>query len=269
MQVIDSILTVADQFDAIVFDQFGVLHNGTSPYPHAIQALDRLRQTRCQLAVLSNSGKRADLNLQRITAMGFEPGTFVQVMTSGEAAWQDLHARQTGLTLFPITASQEDAHIWAGDLTVTFSPDIAKADAILLMGLPDHGDHTAAHAALDHALAHDLPVLCSNPDRAAPRADGKTVISPGTPAHAFRDKGGTVTFYGKPHLPVFDALQRTLNIKNPKKILMVGDSPEHDIAGAHTAGWSSLFISGGLHAGSSGNLFCDIAPPTYTLDTLK
>ena len=40
-----SILDVADTYDAIVFDQFGVLHDGTSAYPNAIRALDALRHT--------------------------------------------------------------------------------------------------------------------------------------------------------------------------------------------------------------------------------
>ena len=80
-----SILDVADTYDAIVFDQFGVLHDGTSAYPNAIRALDALRQTKCQLAVLTNSGKRSDLNRARITSMGFHTDTFAQVMSSGAA----------------------------------------------------------------------------------------------------------------------------------------------------------------------------------------
>ena len=34
----------------------------------------------------------------------------------------------------------------------------------------------------------------------------------------------------------------------PGRYLMVGDSLEHDIAGAQTAGWDSLLIQGGLYA---------------------
>ena len=263
-----SILDVADTYDAIVFDQFGVLHDGTSAYPNAIRALDALTQTTCQLAVLTNSGKRSDLNRTRITSMGFHAETFAQVMTSGEAVWRDLKSKGAHTKLFPITAAAKDAPTWAGDLNLTFCANVAEADAVLLMGLPDNGDHAHAHAALDDALARNLPVLCSNPDRAAPRADGKTVISPGTLAHAYQDKGGIVTFYGKPHPPVFTALQTALGVTDPKKILMVGDSPEHDIAGAHAAGWASLFISGGLHAGSNEDLFTTIAPPTYQQEIL-
>ena len=67
-RLLDSISQIADQFDAIVLDQWGVLHDGTTPYDGAIDALQRLVSQGSRLAVLSNSGKRSDLNAQRIAA---------------------------------------------------------------------------------------------------------------------------------------------------------------------------------------------------------
>jgi ribonucleotide monophosphatase NagD (HAD superfamily) len=59
-----------------------------------------------------------------------------------------------------------------------------------------------------------------------------------------------VTFYGKPHLPIFHALETSLATN---RLLMVGDSLEHDIAGAAAAGWDTLLVQGGLYA----NAFAD------------
>ncbi len=56
--------------------------------------------------------------------------------------------------------------------------------------------------------------------------------------------GGMAHFYGKPHRPVFRALEEVFG---PGRYLMVGDSMEHDIAGAQLAGWDSLFVQGGLY----------------------
>jgi ribonucleotide monophosphatase NagD (HAD superfamily) len=67
-------------------------------------------------------------------------------------------------------------------------------------------------------------------------------------AHDIADAGGAVTFYGKPHAPVFRAVEAAMNVA-PNRCLMVGDSLEHDIAGAANAGWQTLFIRGGIHAG--------------------
>lgn len=245
---LETLLQVADRFEAIVLDQWGVLHDGTAPYPFAQRALADLKDAGCTLAVLSNSGKRAAPNLDRITAMGFAPDFFDTVMTSGEALWSDLAAGHAGARrLYPIERAPGDAASWAEGLPVTFTPAPESADAILLMGLPDDAPPDYAHDALNMAHSRGVPVYCTNPDRASPRADGAVVTSPGALAHAHRAAGGDVTFYGKPHLAVFRAVEAALGL-TPEKFLMVGDSLEHDIAGAAAAGWATAFVQGGLHA---------------------
>lgn len=242
-----SLCEIAPQFDVIVLDQWGVLHDGSAPYSGAIQALSDLRQIGTRLAVLSNSGKRSALNLARIVGMGFEQDFFELVMTSGEALWLDIRSGAVTERVFcPIEAAAGDAQRWAEALDIAFTDDPDAADAIVLMGLPDQGS-MAAPLLMARALARGLPVYCTNPDRASPRAGGATVISPGTLAHDFAARGGHVRFYGKPHGPVFDAVAKALNVA-PRRVLMVGDSFEHDIAGGAAAGWATAFVESGLHA---------------------
>jgi len=244
-RAINSLRDIADDYDAIVLDQWGVLHDGNAPYPGAIAVLKTLKN---RLAVLSNSGKRAAPNAARIAAMGFPKALFEVVMTSGEALWRDIAAgRVTHQRLCPITRASGDAQAWAYGLALTLIEDVRTADAVLLMGLPDDEDPQAAQNTLDIARAQNIPVLCTNPDRASPRSGGATVVSPGALAHDYAAAGGEVHFYGKPHRPVFTAIAAALNVA-PNKLLMVGDSLEHDITGGHTAGWDTAFIRGGLHA---------------------
>jgi len=257
IRCIDNLSEVADRFDAIVLDQWGVLHDGTRPYAGAIAALERLQARGTRLAVLSNSGKRAAPNMARIAAMGFDPALFEIVMTSGEALWRDIaDGKLPARRMCPIERAPGDAAQWADGLPVTLNGDPAQADAILLMGLPDVGDLGAYDAVLQVALAQALPVLCTNPDRASPRSGGVTVVSPGALANAHAKAGGTVRFYGKPHAPVFDAVADAMALP-PGRIAMVGDSLEHDIAGAKSAGWSAIFVQNGLHAAA----FTDDATP--------
>jgi HAD superfamily hydrolase (TIGR01459 family) len=275
---IGNLLQIAPRYQAIILDQWGVLHDGTTPYPAAQSALAQLHRAGVRLAVLSNSGKRAALNAARIKAMGYAPEWFELVMTSGEALWQDIQTRAvTDRVFFPIEAISGDALSWSDGLEIAFTSNMSRADAVLLMGLGDAGH---ARRALGEALAHGLPVYCTNPDRASPRAGGVTVPSPGALAHAYAAAGGTVRFYGKPHLAVFRAIERALGVA-PNRLLMVGDSLEHDIAGAAAAGWDSAFIEGGLHCGAFAN--CEDAPasvqalchktgfplPDFTLSTLR
>lgn len=270
MQTLDSILTVADRYDAIVFDQWGVLHNGSAPYPHAVGAIEALSHGRVTLGVLSNSGKSAEINRDRITRMGFSASAFGPVMTSGEALKIDICAGLLAQTekLYVISATPEDAARSVAHMGVTQVAALSDADAVLLMGLPDGGDHATERAVLREALALGKRLICSNPDRRSPRADGVLVESPGALAHEYAEAGGEMLFYGKPHRPIFDALATQLGAR---RVLMVGDSPEHDIAGAKAAGWDSLFVQGGLHVDDApgADLFDGIGLPNYILPTLR
>ena len=243
-RAIESILEVAKGYDAIILDQWGVLHDGSEPYPGAVKALDALRSAGARLAVLSNSGKRASENETRIAAMGFAPDLFDQVMTSGEALWLDVRSgRVPERRYFFVERAQGDADTWVGGLDVTICDVPEAAEAMLIMGLPENTAAEDWQDVLDHAMTANLTVYCSNPDRASPRSGNRNTLAPGALAHMHKENGGNVVFYGKPHRHVFDAVEHSLG---GSRLLMVGDSLEHDIAGAHGAGWDSVFVQGGL-----------------------
>ncbi len=255
MRRLASLEEVAGDYDALVFDQWGVLHDGTRPYPGAVAAVARLAVQGVRMAVLSNSGKRAAVNARRIASMGFAAEAFAVVMTSGEALWQDFARDALGdlRVLLPIAGATADAACWAEGLDLVLTHDIETAQAVLLMGLADAAPLGPVRATLDRARRRDLPLLCSNPDRASPRAGGRTVVSPGALAHDYAQAGGAVRFYGKPHGAVFAATARELGsvlgrTLDPARLLMIGDSPAHDIAGAAAAGWAACLVQGGLHA---------------------
>lgn len=247
---LDHLLQISSHFGAIVLDQWGVLHDGTRPYPGVAMALDELAASNTRLAVLSNSGKRAALNSDRIAGMGIDVSAFDTVMTSGEALWLDIAAaRVSGRDVFVIAADPADASAWADGLDLNLVSDLDRAELVLLMGIApetaQQSEHLADLGARIKALG--LTVYCTNPDRASPRAGGVVVPSPGAVAHTWAEDGVRTVFYGKPHKPIFQALETALDLA-PHRIAMVGDSLEHDIAGGHRAGWATVFIQGGLHA---------------------
>lgn len=279
-KLIDSIGTITDQFDAIVLDQWGVLHDGSTPYPNALGTLKLLRDCPAKIGVLSNSGKRAGPNADRIKAMGFDESVFDSVMTSGEALWQSFASGAADAKqLFAIEGRGGDASVWADGLPVKIVDALDTADAILLMGLPDGTNPDAFDETLRNACLRDLPLYCSNPDFTSPRGGGTYVVSPGALARRYAEMGGKVHLYGKPHHPIFAAMETVLDCP-PDRILMVGDSLHHDILGAQTAGWASLLIRGGIHAPDihDHNIAADIAalaqasamqPPDYSLQDLR
>jgi len=243
---IESLAEVASSYDVIVLDQWGVLHDGNRAYEGTIESLTTLASEGHRLAVLSNSGKSSRENLNRIIQMGFPPELFEIVMTSGEALWQDINrGKVSHRDFFPIERRLGDALYWAKGLNITINTQFSFAQAILLMGLPDGSILSDWQSILHDALQKKLTVYCSNPDMASPRGE-ETVISPGVLSYYYQDQGGKVVNYGKPNHPTFLSMQNALDVK-PNRLLMVGDSLDHDIKGAHDAGWDSLFVIGGLN----------------------
>ena len=265
MRLTDGLASVAAAYDAVVLDQWGVLHDGSRPYPDAAEAIARLAGV-VRLAVLSNSGKRAAPNRERVLRLGL-PDRFDAVMTSGEALWRDVRDGRAPMAApLVLAAREEDAAAWTEGLPMAPTRDPEAADAVVLMGLPEpetepepepEDPQPGPAAVLDRterevlavARRRGLTVHCSNPDRAAPRAGGRVVRSPGALAAEHEAAGGAVRWYGKPHPLVFEAVRRALGLAGGARILMVGDSPEHDVAGAKAAGWDAALVTGGLHAG--------------------
>lgn len=252
-RLIDSLEEVLESFDVVALDQFGVLHNGSICYASASEAMRTLHARGKEIIILSNSGKRADLNLKRIEKMGLPAATISQVVTSGEALWQDVNesrirvAGQIPKRFYSICGHPDDPKAWAAGSNLEIAEEIdPSCDAILLMGLADDTEATAYDETFQQALGFGMPLICSNPDKTSPRAD-RFVMSPGALADRYEEIGGEVIWYGKPHAPVFQAVMRCRPELAPDRFLVVGDSLEHDIAGGQYVGFKTAFVRGGIH----------------------
>ena len=73
MKHVGGLSEIADRFDLYLVDQYGVLHNGRTAYPGAIEGLARITSSGRNAVVLTNSGKGAAANRTRLEALGFVP----------------------------------------------------------------------------------------------------------------------------------------------------------------------------------------------------
>ncbi|MDB5365082.1 MAG: superfamily protein, partial [Rhodospirillales bacterium] len=100
---------------------------------------------------------------------------------------------------------------------------------------------------LRQAKSRSLIAVCANPDRVAVQA-GETLMAPGAIAARYEELGGRVAYIGKPHAPIYREALARLGVSDPARVLAVGDSLEHDIAGGRAAGCATLWLRGGIHA---------------------
>ena len=254
---IDKLRSIAERFDHVLLDQWGTLHEGKSIYPAAYDCVVRLRERGKRVLVLSNSGRRAEPNLKRLAALGLPPQAHDGVLSSGEVTWNGLRARarepfaSLGHSCFLITRDHDRSIVDGLDISVV--PDIGEADFILLGGLDEdvaEPAHWRGH--LSGAAARQLPMLCANPDLVMFGSSGLKP-APGALAAFYQSLGGTVQFVGKPHRAMFEAALQRLGNPAPERVLVIGDSLDHDVAGGRAAGMLTLLISSGAHRESLAN----------------
>ena len=100
-------------------------------------------------------------------------------------------------------------------------------------------DYTIIDDLLDQAVQRSLPMVCANPDLIVGLPGGKVGNMPGKIAERYAQKGGkTIYQFGKPNPRHFHACLDNLGIpfdetKSIQGVAHVGDSLEHDIAGAN------------------------------------
>jgi HAD superfamily hydrolase (TIGR01459 family) len=103
---------------------------------------------------------------------------------------------------------------------------------------------------LEPAVRRGLPCLCTNPDRTMLTPTGPAFGS-GPIAELYQRLGGRVTWVGKPYAEVFEATLDELGDPPRGRAVVIGDSIEHDIAGAHGVGAKGWLVLTGIIAGAS------------------
>jgi ribonucleotide monophosphatase NagD (HAD superfamily) len=69
-------------------------------------------------------------------------------------------------------------------------------------------------------------------------------FAPGRIARLYGDLGGEVVFIGKPYREIYGAVRA--RYPDARRLVGVGDSVEHDVAGAKGAGLSAAFVRTGI-----------------------
>jgi HAD superfamily hydrolase (TIGR01459 family) len=249
---IDGMRALAPAYDGFILDLWGVVHDGTAPFPGVLDCMEKLIGAGKRLVLLSNAPRRADDVKRRIAVIGVPERLYHGVMSSGEEAWQHLYRRddpfyaELGRRCLHI-GSDRDLEIREGlDLSLVDTP--ADADFILNTGPAGWEDSIEDYAPILHpARERGVPMVCANPDLVVIHG-GRPALCAGALAEEYEAIGGRVRWHGKPHASVYDSCLELLGIADRRRLLAIGDNLRTDIAGAANAGIDSLLIAGGVHA---------------------
>ena len=268
--LIQGLREVVHDYDALLLDQWGVLHGGIEPYPGVLETLAALRAAGKPVAVLSNAPRRSGHAEGRLRQIGIPADAYEMLVTSGDSAHAALAARDD-----PAHAALGRAYLFLGPgwdtglvdgLDYRRVEEVADADFLLAVGLFDESDPIERYRALFMAAAaRDLTMVCVNPDLVIHRQSGVAAPCAGWLAQDYQDThGGRVIYHGKPDPAIFRRAARALGQGDDARILVVGDSLVTDIKGAVAAGYDSLLVTRGIQAEELGIAPGDEPDPART-----
>jgi HAD superfamily hydrolase (TIGR01459 family) len=247
--ILASISTLAPAADVWLSDVWGVIHNGRTAFPDAVQACASFRAQGGTVILITNAPRPDTAVAEALARLGVRRDAWDAIVTSGDVT-RDLIKPWGRRPLFHLGPAR-DAGVFEG-LDVSFA-DPDAADVIVCTGLFD--DETETPETYRPMLARfadrKTSMICANPDVFVERGD-RLISCAGGIAHLYQALGGEVVYAGKPYAPIYErAFEIAASLRGkpvPKdRILAIGDGLKTDLQGAGAAGLRSVFIASALH----------------------
>jgi len=246
---------IAPNYDVLMCDVWGVIHNGMAANPHACDALMRVRARGSVVVLITNAPRPNAVVARQLERLHVPRETYDAIVSSGDVTRSVIEQRR-GQSLYHL-GPVRDRSIFDG-LCVQFAP-LESADYVVCSGLEDDETETPDdyRGRLESMLARKLFMVCGNPDVVVER--GSTLVyCAGAIADLYAIMGGDVLYAGKPYRPIYEtALAKAEAASGCKiarsRVLAVGDSVRTDLKGARTFGVDFLFVTSGIHAEELGS----------------
>ena len=254
-EITERLAPLASEYDVLLCDAWGVVHNGVTAFAPACEALMRFRR-RGGTVILITNAPRPDASVERILArLGVARDAYDAITTSGDVTRSVVESR-LGARVFHL-GPPRDLPIFNG-LDVTFAP-VASADYVVCSGLFDDATETPDNyrELLAAMRARALFMVCANPDIVVERGEALLYCA-GALADAYAELGGEVLYCGKPHAPIYEAaLGKAAQFRGGEvppltRVLAIGDSVRTDLKGAAAFGLDCVFVISGIHAADFG-----------------
>ena len=244
---------IADKYDAILCDVWGVIHNGRSAFYDACDALVEYRKTGKPVILVTNAPVQAHKVESLFAPLGVRRDCYTAVASSGDATRLVLEARAPGPVwrLGTDESWERDDTLFEGAGLEYTGPE--DAAFMVAMGMRDQmNDHPEDYREeLAPYAKRGVEMVCANPDIQV-RVGNTLIWCAGAIARIYEEEGGPVIYPGKPHDAIYQLAYRHLerlgfgNI--PKdRLLAIGDGPITDIRGAMNQGIDSLYVGTGLN----------------------
>lgn len=249
------------QYDIILSDISGVLHNGSNLLPNVLPVFTALHAAGKNIVLVTNAPRPKEVVQHTLNKFGLS--FLTNIITSGDLFLSALQNTWEGKKFYIV--GKEIDHPLKQAVGINIVSTIEEAECLLFLDTAlDNNEIIANYASIfKAAIARNITAICPNPDLIVRHSD-KLLYVNGSFAKYYQELGGKVIYYGKPYPDIFDYALSTVPAG---KAIMIGDTMYTDIEGANTVGVDSLLVLTGVTVNAS-----EVAQysfqPTYILPTL-
>lgn len=250
LPTISGLSDLAGRYDAVLSDVWGVIHNGVSAFPEAVDALRQFRQGGGRVVLITNAPRPSAPIIAMLDDLGVPRDAYDAIVSSGDAT-RAMIGKYRGKAIHHVGPATADDALYDGfDVRRTGADE---AEVVVVTDLDTDDDTPEMYRdRAKHWLSRKLPMICANPDRVVEHGD-KIIYCGGALGDLYSAMGGMVHMAGKPYPPIYEeafalaekAAGRSLD---KARVLGIGDSVRTDAAGAAQFGIDLLFITGSIHA---------------------
>ncbi len=241
---------VADDYDILLCDVWGVIHNGRESWPAACGALTRFNEKGGHVVLVSNSPRPSSDVISQLDSLHVPRSSWKAFVTSGDATRAELAKRAPGPAW--IIGPERDSVLYEG-LGLATVGAAGEAGFLSVTG-PDDGTTETPEdyrERLVPAVERGLELICANPDRIVRRGD-TIIYCGGAIADLYEAMGGKVVMAGKPYAPIYElALKEAEALMGRpvqrSRVLCIGDGVVTDVLGANQQELDCLFVAQGIH----------------------
>jgi HAD superfamily hydrolase (TIGR01459 family) len=245
----DHFQLLADRYDVLLCDVWGVVHNSIVAFPEAADALARFRQKGGAVVLITNAPRPGTIVGHYLDKLGLPRTSYDAIVASGDVT-RGVIAKRQGMVYH--LGPERDLPIFQG-LDLQFAPP-DRADFAVCTGLFNDDTETPDdyRDLLVAMRARNMFMLCANPDLVVERGE-KLIYCAGALADVYAALGGEVFYAGKPYAPIYkEALAmaqaaRGMDVRSDR-VLAIGDSIRTDLKGARDFGLDCLFVTAGIHS---------------------
>lgn len=226
---------IADQYDVFLFDLDGVIYCGDAVLTGSRRCIRKLRSLGKKVYFLTNDPRPSRQELcKRMNSMKI-PVSPEEIITSGWATAQYL-AENNISDVFAIATEGFISELKAFGIRTKIN---VPCQAVVA-GYNENANFVEIQQAIRH-LEEGAQFIATNGDQAFPGRNGRCIAT-GAIVEMIRMVSGKQPFIiGKPHSYLFSAALK--NVAPGSRIIMIGDSLETDILGAHRQGIDAILLS--------------------------